>query len=535
MSPVAVTVWLLFFVVLVSAISKRWRLSQPLLLVATGSLLSFGSDFRHFHLTSEIFFSLFVPPLLFADGWVIPKRELARNRYSVLLLGFGLVFMTVAVVGYAVHWLIPSMSLAAAIVLGAVVSPTDMVALSSILERVALPKRLIYVLSGESLINDASGLVAFKFAVATAVVGTFSWEAAGKSLLWISIGGIGVGFVVAYNIQWFRKLLTDRGMEDPSIMTALSLITPYFAYMAAERCSTSGILSVVTAGLYAGFHDTKNLSGSLRIHAGNVWYMLTFILEGLVFLILGLELRDIFSSISLISPLRLVEYGLFVSMIVMLVRISWFLIFSRIAWRLNRIHVKNLQPPSWKAVFLGGWLGVRGALTLAAALSIPVSAGETLFPSRDLIVFLAGTVILISMVTAVLTLEPLARKLKLTDDGQEESEEHMARVEANRGALAFLEEKGNKKISSISVEQISRLKGEYLLRLQELDERKSGMDDGIQKMIEEEGHLRLSAIAEERKILHRLRESRKINDETLRKILQDLDLVEAALTNKRKP
>ncbi len=530
MSPVAITVWLLFFVVLVSAISKRWGLSQPLLLVATGFLVSFVPDFRHFHMSSETFFSLFIPPLLFADGWVIPKRELFRNRYSILLLGFGLVFATVAAVGFAVHWLIPSVPLSAAIVLGAVVSPTDMVALSSILERISLPKRLIYVLSGESLINDASGLVAFKFAIGAIALGTFSWGDAGRNLVWISLGGVLVGVVVAYNIQWFRSLLTRRRMEDPTIQTALSLITPYFAYMAAERFSVSGILSVVAAGIYAGFHDTRNFSGTLRIHATNVWYMLTFVLEGLVFLMLGLQLMDVFSGISSIPPMRLVEYGALLSFVIILVRMVWVIPFSQVAWRLNRIHAKNLSRPSWGSVFMAGWLGVRGAVTLAAALSIPLNVNGNPFPARVLIIFLSGTAILVSMLTVVATLEPLARRLRLTDDGEEETEEHMARIEANKGALAYLEELGSVENVQTRQEYISRLKGEYALRLQELEERQTGTDT-VRKTLEEESELRLSAISEERKILHRLRESRKINDETLRRILRDLDLVESALSH----
>lgn len=533
MSPVTITVWLLFIVILVSAASKRWGLSQPLLLVATGFLLSFGPDFRHFHISSETFFSLFIPPLLYADGWLIPKRELFRSRYSILLLGFGLVFATVAVVGFAVHWLIPAVPLSAAVVLGAVVSPTDMVALSSILERISLPKRMVYVLSGESLINDASGLVAFKIAVGAVSLGTFSWADAGRNLVWISLGGVLVGVVVAYNIQWVRSLLSRRGMEDPSVLTALSLVAPYFAYMAAERFSVSGILSVVAAGLYAGYHDTRNVSGTLMIHAANVWNMLTFVLEGLIFLMLGLQLRDVFLGISAIPPERLFAYGAFVSVATILVRIVWVIPFSQIAWLLNRIHTKRLSRPSWRAALLTGWIGVRGALTLAAALSIPLYVRGSPFPSRSLIIFLAGIAILVSMVAVVTTLEPLARWLRITDDGEEDTEEHMARIEANKGALSYLETLGSLENAPTRQEHISRLKGEYLLRLQELEERKTGTDD-VKKMIEEEADLRLSAITEERTVLHRLRETRKINDETLRRILRDLDLVEAALSHHRR-
>ena len=533
-STVTITVWLLFFVVLVSAISKRWELPQPLLLLVTGIFLSFSPAFRNFHLDSLTFFALFIPPLLFVEGWRIPKRELFRNRYSVIFLGFGLVFATVAVVGYAVHWLIPAIPLAAAFALGAVISPTDTVSLSSVLDRVALPKRLIYILGGESLINDAAGLVSFKFALAAVAIGGFSWPNAAKSFLWIALGGIIVGLAISYNVQWLKRVLTGNGIEDPTIQTSISLITPYFAYMAGEALSVSGILAVVTAGLLSGTYDARDLSGSLRIYASNVWYMLTFVLEGFVFLMLGLQLTRVFSDISSIDPLRLAGYGLFVFLAALLIRMLWIFPFSRISWFLNRLHDRNLTLPSWGSVFLAGWLGVRGAVTLAAALSIPVSLHGQPFPGRDLIIFLSGTVILFSMVTPILTLRPLTRWFAVADDRTEETEERMARIEANKGAKDYLEKMVKKESSSIRKEIISRLLGEYELRLTELEEEKSGAEK-VRKMFEEDEGIRLGAIAQEKTVLHQLRSARKIDDQTLRKILLDLDFVEASLSRQRKP
>jgi CPA1 family monovalent cation:H+ antiporter len=533
-STVTITVWLLFFVILVSAISKRWELPQPLLLLVTGIFLSFSPAFRNFHLNSATFFALFIPPLLFVEGWRIPKRELFRNRYSVIFLGFGLVFATVAGVGYAVHWLIPAIPLAAAIALGAVISPTDTVALSSVLDRVALPKRLIYILGGESLINDAAGLVSFKFAIAAVAMGSFSWSVATRSFLWIALGGILVGLAISFNVQWLKRLFIWRGIEDPTIQTSLSLITPYFAYMAAEALSVSGILAVVTVGLLSGTYDARDLSGSLRIHASNVWFMVTFVLEGFVFLMLGLQLIQVFSDISSIPPLRLAGYGLFVSLTTLLVRMLWVFPFSRISWVLNRLHGYNLTPPSWSSVFLAGWLGVRGAVTLAAALSIPVSLHGQPFPGRELIIFLAGTVILISMVTPILTLKPLTRWFNIADDKTEETEERMARIEANKGAKAYLEKTMKDESSSIRKELMSRLLGEYGLRLKELEEQKSG-EENVRKVFEEDEKIRLEAIAQEKQVLHQLRSFRKIDDQTLRKILLDLDFVEAALSRRRSP
>ncbi|MHB1927496.1 MAG: Na+/H+ antiporter [Leptospirillum sp.] len=527
-SPIAITVWILFFVVLVSAISKRWNIPQPVLLVLAGFFLSFSAAFRDFHMNSQTFFALFIPPLLFADAWIIPKRELRKNLYSVLFLGFGLVFATVAAVGFFVHWLIPALPLASAIVLGAVLSPTDTVALTSILSRMSLPRRLVSTLAGESLINDASGLLSFKVAMAVILQGTFTWSYALGDLAWISIGGILTGLAVAFNIHWFRQLLSHRGVEDPVVQTSLSLVTPYFAYMAANSFGASGILSVVVAGLYSGITDLHDLSGPLRLHATNVWFMLTFVLEGFVFLMLGLQLRHVFSGISSYPTYQLIEYGILVTLLIIFVRMIWVFPFSRISWFFNRMHTKDLPIPPWKSVFLAGWIGVRGAVTLAAALSIPLTVNSKPFPGRDLIIFLAGSVILISMVTVTVTLIPLARWLGVSDDGQKESEEHLARLEANKKALAYLESRISETDSPDHRELINRIISEYSLRIQELEERREGTDN-IRKTLEEEASLRLSAIREEKNTLHQLRQSHRIDDETLRKILRDLDLVEAGL------
>lgn len=490
--------------------------------------MSFSAPFRDFHLNSQTFFALFIPPLLFADAWIIPKRELRKNLYSVLFLGFGLVFATVAGVGFFVHWLIPSIPLSSAIVLGAVLSPTDTVALTSIINRLPLPRRLVSTLAGESLINDASGLVSFKVAMAAIIQGTFTWSFALGNLAWISIGGLLTGLAIAFNIHWFRQLLTHRGVEDPVVQTSLSLVTPYFAYMAANAFGASGILSVVAAGLYSGITDLHDLSGPLRLHATNVWFMLTFVLEGFVFLMLGLQLRHVFSSISSFTNEQLLEYGILVTLVTILVRMLWVFPFSRISWFFNRIHTKNLPAPPWKNVFLVGWIGVRGAVTLAAALSIPMAVHGKSFPERDLIVFLAGSVILISMLTVTLTLTPLAKWLKISDDGEKENEEHLARLEANKKALEYLESRMSENDSPDHRELVNRIISEYSLRIQELEERKEGADN-IRKALEEEVGLRLDAIREEKNTLRRLRQSHKIDDETLRKILRDLDLVEAGL------
>ncbi len=530
MSPVSTTVWLLFVVVLVSATGKRWNLPQPILLVIAGIGLSFIPSMARFHLSSESFFSLFIPPLLFADGWLIPKRELVNNRYSVLLLGFGLVFATAFGIGYAVHWLVPTIPLASAIALGAVISPTDTVTLSAILERVSLPKRLVYILSGESLINDAAGLFAFKFAIASYSMASFSFGQSARTLAWISFGGIVTGLAVSQTVFLLRNHLTRRRVEDPTILTALSLVTPYFAYLTAQSLSVSGILSVVAAGILAGINDGRVLSGTIRIQAANVWNTLTFALEGFVFLVMGLLLKESFSRMTTSSSLQLIGVGLLVSLATILIRMGWVFPFSRISWLLNRIHHQDMAPLPWNQVFLGGWLGIRGAVTLAAAFSIPAMVNGHPFPGRDFIISVAGIVILVSMLLPFLTVNKIVDLLHITDDRTEEMEEQQARIKANQGAIASLLKRIQEKAEDREEEIITRLIEEYRLRLLELEERKAGTDN-IGKIIETERKLRLFAIGEERKILSQLHGFRTINDQTYRNILMDLDLVESSLSH----
>ncbi len=533
MTAISSVVWLLFLVVIVSSLSKKWQIPQPVLLIAGGFLLSFLPLFHDFRLDPVIFFALFIPPLLFADAWLIPKRELRKNLYSVLFLGFGLVFATVIVLGFFVHWLIPAIPLSAAFVLGAVLSPTDTVALNALIARLSLPPRLVQTLAGESLINDASGLVSFKFALIFILSGTFSWTAALKDLVWVSTGGLLTGLAIAFAIHALRKFLSRQGMEDPTVQTSLSLVTPYFAYMAANRMGLSGILSVVAAGFYAGIRDIRDLSGPLRLHATSIWNMVTFVMEGFVFILLGLQIPRVFAGISEIPPFRLLEYALLVTGATILVRMVWVFPFSRISWRLNRMHTRDLPPPLWRGVFLTGWIGVRGSITLAAALAIPLSVQGHPFPGRNLILFLAGSVILLSMGTVLLTLGPLARWLRIRDPGEGAEEEQMARLAANRNALSALETRSaDPSLSTQKRELLNRIASEYALRIRELEERREGVDN-VRKTLAEELALRLEAIEEERRTLHRLRAEHRIDDPTLRRILRDLDLLETGLRSYR--
>ena len=257
MTTVTTVLVLLAVLALTAALAKRVPIPLPLLLIASGVAMSFVPGLERVDIDPEVFFVLFIPPLLFADGWTIPKRELLGVLRPVMLLAFGLVLITVLSVGWMVHWLIPSIPIAAAFALGAIVSPTDAVATNAMVGRIGLPPLVAHILNGESLINDASGLVAFRFAIVALATGTFSWWGAAGSLALVSVGGAVIGVAVAWLVGAIRTNLRNYCADDPSVQTVLSVLTPFAAYLAAEAAHVSGILAVVAAGLYAGWNEWR--------------------------------------------------------------------------------------------------------------------------------------------------------------------------------------------------------------------------------------------------------------------------------------
>lgn len=528
MELIETSLLLILAVALVGAAARRAPLPLPILLILAGVALSFVPKLGQLTLDPSVFFLLFIPPLLFADGWQFPKREFALYRYSILSLAFGLVFVTTLIVGYVVHWLIPAIPLAAAFALGAIVSPTDAVAVSSVTHKLKLPARMEAVLNGESLINDASGLVAFKFAVAAVVTSTFSFADAAVNFLMVAAGGAAIGLAVAAIIQWLRLQLQRRGMEDPGVQIALSLLTPFAAFLAAEAIHVSGILSVVAAGIYAGIDDNKHMTLETRMKAWSVWEMVLFVFNGLVFVLLGLQLRDVLSRIPGYTWHELLVDALVVSVTVVLVRLAWVYPGARVSYWLNRLHHPHITPPRPRNLMIVGWAGIRGSVTLAGALSLPLMAGTELFPARDLLIFLATSVIVFTLVVNGLTLPLLIRRMRVTDDGELEREERSARVAISQAAIDVLAEQIKQQEVTADRELANALIGEYALRIQRADDT-SHTDPVVANRIAAERAMRLFALAAERKQLHALRDAHKINEQTLFAIQRELDFREAGL------
>lgn len=527
MGTIEIVLALLLAVAVVAAIARWVPVPLPLLLIGSGVALSFVPGLERVHIDPDVFFLLFIPPLLFADGWSMPLRDFKTVLRPVLLLAFGLVLATVVVVGYLIHLLVPSLPLAAAFALGAIVSPTDAVATAAMTERLPLPARITLILNGESLINDASGLVAFKFAVAAVATGVFSLSSAAGQLVLVACGGVIAGVCVAWVIGAIRVGLKRACIDDPTIQTILSVLTPFAAYLAAEAVHASGILAVVCAGLYAGWHDARNLSVRTRQHAWEVWDMLMFVFNGLVFLLLGLSLRPALTALATTqSWTTLGSYAFLLWLIVTLVRIAWVYPGTYLPRLLFR-SIREREPnPPLRNVFIVGWSGLRGSVTMAAALSIPiVTVSGAPFPGRDLVIFLSATTIVLTLLVNGLTLPPLIRVLGLRSDGNAEREERVAEIAMAQAGAAALEREVGKLNRPEEQSFARRLVAGYEARVARHTanaERRRDLDAHAAA----ERRLMLVGIQAERDELAALRDGEVINDETARALEARIDHAE---------
>ncbi|AIQ12584.1 Na+/H+ antiporter [Paenibacillus durus] len=407
----------------------------PLIQIGFGVIAAAFPWGIHLTLEPELFFVLFIAPLLFNDGRRTPRAELWNLRAPILLLALGLVFATVLVAGYAIHWMIPSIPVAAAFALAAILSPTDAVAVSAMAGRVHLPNRIHRVLEGESLMNDASGLVAFKFAVAAAVTGVFSLPQAIGSFILIAAGGLLAGAALSFLLIRLSVFIRRLGMEDVTVHVLLQILTPFLIYLVSEELGVSGILAVVAGGVVQAIEKDRTDSPQykLQLVSASIWSVLLFILNGMVFLILGVSIPDVVSVIyrdTAVDNLTVVLYVLAITALLIVLRFLWVYLICIGSWQF-----KNGSRPSMRSRVLTSVSGVRGAVTLAGAFSIPLVLDDgSPFPERDLIIFLAAGVILTSLVVASVLLPLIARR---EEDSREESEQ-AARSRIMEASMAIL-------------------------------------------------------------------------------------------------
>ena len=521
---------LILLLAVLNVIGRRLPWPLPITYAVGAGLLALWPHFPQIELDPAFFFLCFVPPLLFSDGWLMPLRDFLAAKRPILMLATGLVVLTTVSVGLVAYWLVPGLSLAMAFALGAVVSPTDAVATVAITQKLKVPARLTAILNGESLMNDATGLVAFKFALAAAIAGTFSLRAAALEFVIIAIGGLLVGLGLAWLVGRLRDLLKTVHRTDPFIEVTISLLTPYAVYLAATALNLSSILAIVAAGLYSGWRDPLRTDGETRQAVWSIWGIVLFWLNGLAFVLLGLQFPALLSSIGdQYSTAQLILFVAAVSGVAIAARLLWIFPGAYLPFLISkRIRATEMLPPA-RDVLVAGWAGMRGTITLAAALSIPhLAADGSPFPGRDIVIFLAFGVIAVTLLLQGTTLETVICKLGVKADDTSIKEEQLARLTAVEAGLKSLRELQTLSPSLEETAALGEVIGEYEQRLAELTA--EGETQASARLRRRSSrNYRLLALHAERAAIDDLWLRDRITDEIHRPLQQLLDHEESML------
>jgi Na+/H+ antiporter len=412
---------LLFAIFMLVMLGQKLKISYPIFLVLAGLAISFIPGIPEIQIKPELIFLLFLPPLLYEAAWYTSWNDFWKWRRPIGMMAFGLVFLTSVIIAYVSTAMIPGFTLALGFLLGGIISPPDAVAANSVLKNIKISKRVTTILEGESLINDASSLIVFRFALAAVISGEFSMTHAVGQFFTVAGMGIVVGLIIANIIYLIHRFLPTTS----SIDAALTLLSPYFMYLVAEELHYSGVMAVVTGGLFLSYRSHEIFSSSnSRLQTLNVWATLVFILNGLVFIFIGLELPVIMKDMGSYSIVDAIKYGLIISFITILIRILYVLPIAYVPKWLGQKIRMDTQNPAWKGPFIIGWAGMRGVVSLASALSVPLlmKNGEV-FPHRNLILFITFVVILVTLVFQGLTLPLVIKWVNMKDDKEYSPEE----------------------------------------------------------------------------------------------------------------
>lgn len=534
------TILLLLVAVVASGwIARMTRLALPLVQIALGAgvVLVTGESVL---LQPELFFLLFLPPLLFLDGWRIPKEDLVRDRVFILELALGLVIFTVLGVGLLIWWMIPAMPMGVAFALAAILSPTDPIAVSAIAKRVPIPKRVMHVLEGESLLNDASGLVCMKFAVAAVLTGAFSLPSAIATFTWLALAGVVVGVGVTLLVHVVKRFVSQRWGEDTGAQIIVSLLIPFGAYLIAEHMHASGILAAVAAGVTMSFTErTGQALAVTRIRRTAVWDTVQFTANGVIFVLLGEQMPAIVSGATQVATTTgrgevgwLLVYVVVIFTALAALRFAW--VWTSLRLTLFRAHKRGETGPrvEWKLVLAMSLAGVRGAITLAGILTLPlVMTDGAAFPARDLAIFLAACVIILSLVTATLLLPKMLKGLVLPPEPSLLEQEDKARAAAAQAAMRAIENaqhlmaKGNPDID-LTADVASRLMEVYRERIEARGPISDEAADRV-RYAAMERELRLAGLVAERREILRLTRLHRLDEDASRRLVREIDLQEA--------
>ena len=532
MNPVEQFFGLMIAAMIIAAIAKRFDLPYPLALVVGGLALSMVPGLPVVHLDPEIVFFLFLPPILGEAAYFTSWRDFWRLRRPILLLSFGLVTATTLAVAAICAWLIPGMSWAAGLTLGAIISPPDAAAATSVMRGLRLPRRIVQILEGECLVNDASALVLYRFSVATIVTGAFSYSEASMTLAWVTIGGTAIGIAIGWLYTKLYPLI-----RDPEVEILSTLAVSYSSYFLAEKVHASGVLATVAAGMMLGWYAPGLFSSAMRIRTVAVWQSVIFVVNALIFILIGLQLPTVMGDLQGYPPGMLAWWAGIVSLTVIVVRLLWVFPSAYIPRILSKCPMDDLVPLN-KELVVVGWTGLRGVVSLAAALSLPLEThvglhGGLPFPYRSLILFLTFIVILVTLLLQGFTLRPLIRWLALEADRSSEEETLLARIHASERVIDRIA--GFEREAQLPAAAIQRVRVYFQDRLGGLRDQLSietGDDDPRKpgeflSLTEQRLWWELARV--EREAILKLRSEQKIGDEAMREIEREIDLLEARL------
>ena len=519
-------IYLIFIIVVLVMLANKLKLAYPIVLVLGGLTLSFTSFFSHIPIDPELIFFIFLPPLLYEAAWQTSWKEFWKWRRVITSFAFPIVIITSCVVAFASTALIPGFTLSLGFLLGGIISPPDAISATTIMRQVKAPKILVAVAEGESLLNDASALIVFRFALAAVATGQFQFSQAIGSFFLVIIMGTAIGLLIGLLFYAIHRWLPTT----PSIEIILSFLAPYCMYYFAERFHFSGVLAVVAGGLLLSSKRQTMLSYQGRVQGSNVWSIIGFVLNGIVFMLIGLQLPAIISEVEGATLGQAIWYGLAISLVLIVTRVCCTLgasVFTRIASHFITVADRN---PGWKVPLVFGWSGMRGVVSLAAALSIPVllQNGQA-FPYRNLILIITFIVILVTLVFQGLTLPLLIRKLKIQRDSSVEDQEHelAIRKAMAEASLKFLDETTieeaelNEHLKSLS----GKFKADFNAFDQHVDEFNKTSKNRLVKYHEVYGSL----LEAQRKTLNELNRKEEYDEELIRKYLSLIDLEETKL------
>lgn len=530
MNFIDAAIFILFFAIVSVPLAAKLRLPLEIFLVIGSCLISFMPGLPHFQLNPEVVFKIFLPPILFYAAYFTSWHDFKFNLRPILLMAFGLVIFTTVAVAIVVRHILPFFSWQEAFMLGAIVSPTDASAATAVIKKMGAPRRIITILEGESLVNDASALLLFRFSLAAVLSGggVVSWSYAIPKFIAVTLGGLGIGLILGY-----FSILILRYLKDSLAETTLTFVTAFTCFLVAEHFGVSGVISTVVCGIYAGIYFPQYATSKTRINANASWNTLLFIVNCFAFTLIGFELPTVIVSLETYTPGQLFFYGIAISLVVMLLRAIWVYPVAHLTRILIPSIARKDPTPSWQTLFILSWTGMRGIVSLAAVLSVPnVLTSGAPFPHRDILIFITYFVIVVTLIVPSITMPRLLNMLHLTNAEDKLREEAIARILSLEQGIKNIDELVQ--TEKLSCQAYKELRNQIQRKIDVLH---TQISDAPYSTLNTEylalKRLTLVALQGEKQALISLRKEGELHDEIFHVLLNELDLEEVRVKSIR--